>query len=323
MNTPYDAPPQHHHARHAQRPRRDRTVALVDARYLAWLAGRDDPEDANLDRLRVLLGALAESLGRAGDVARLYWYAAERPGRVQAGVVHRWVAPESADAGSSLTLAMARDLLALASAASAERMLLVTDDDRLLPVVDAAQMQGAQVALLADRSAEDLDELARTDASWAALLRQADERWTVDPAEVERALWGDGRVTLEGVGASAGRHGERPHLGGLRGGSRSRGPELDAAQRQEIRDALQPMVMTWWSDLPLADRQGFKDELPALGLPQEADRHLLLRLSQQLGRPLSLPEKKAMRELAREAALGPADTAMAASDDSLLAVSDA
>lgn len=77
-----------------------------------------------------------------------------------------------------------------------------------------------------------------------------------------------------------------------------------------MRDALQPMVNTWWDDLPVEDRQELEAELPtSRGLPQEADRHLLLRLSQQLGRPLTPAEKKLMRELARDTALGPQSTA--------------
>jgi hypothetical protein len=74
----------------------------------------------------------------------------------------------------------------------------------------------------------------------------------------------------------------------------------------EMRQALQPMISTWWDDLPVEDRQELEAELPtSRGLPQEADRHLLLRLSQQLGRPLTPAEKKLMRELARDTALGP------------------
>ena len=73
-----------------------------------------------------------------------------------------------------------------------------------------------------------------------------------------------------------------------------------------MREALQPMISTWWDDLPVEDRQELEAELPtSRGLPQEADRHLLLRLSQQLGRPLTPAEKKLMRELARDTALGP------------------
>jgi hypothetical protein len=37
------------------------------------------------------------------------------------------------------------------------------------------------------------------------------------------------------------------------------------------------------------------------GLPQEADRELLQQISHRLGRPLTVPECKLMRELAREA----------------------
>ncbi len=55
----------------------------------------------------------------------------------------------------------------------------------------------------------------------------------------------------------------------------------------------------------MEDRQELEAELPtSRGLPQDADRHLLLRLSQQLGRPLTPGEKKLMRELARDTALG-------------------
>jgi hypothetical protein len=77
-----------------------------------------------------------------------------------------------------------------------------------------------------------------------------------------------------------------------------------------MRQALQPMVDSWWQDLPVEDRQELEAELPASrGLPQESDRHLLLRLSQQLGRPLTTAEKKLMRELARDTALGTGGTA--------------
>jgi hypothetical protein len=82
-----------------------------------------------------------------------------------------------------------------------------------------------------------------------------------------------------------------------------------------MRETLQPMVSSWWGDLPVEDRQELEAELPSSrGLPQEADRHLLLRLSQQLGRPLTTGEKKLMRELARDTALGGAGPRGEASD---------
>jgi hypothetical protein len=83
------------------------------------------------------------------------------------------------------------------------------------------------------------------------------------------------------------------------------------------------MVSTWWDDLPVEDRQELEAELPtSRGLPQEADRHLLLRLSQQLGRPLTPAEKKLMRELARDTALGPQGAAGAASSSSAREAAD-
>ena len=96
------------------RARRERCVAMVDARYLAWLADQDDTVGPRLDRLRACLEAALDAQGYPAELARIYWYASERPERVQPGMVHRWVAPETADAGASLTLAMARDLLGLA-----------------------------------------------------------------------------------------------------------------------------------------------------------------------------------------------------------------
>lgn len=304
------------------RARRERCLAMVDARYLAWLADQDDTVAPRLDRLRVCLEAALEAQGHPAGLARIYWYASERPERAQPGMVHRWVAPETADAGASLTLAMARDLLGLAEHPGYDRVLLLTDDDRLLPVVDAVQLQGITVCLLGDESAEDPDTLAKSDAAWSALLRQADERCIVRGQDLARALWGDGTVMIERSGSPHGRDGREgrdvregrdwaPHQEGAdhrAGRQRAMGPSPE--EFQEMRHALQPMVNSWWEDLPVEDRQELEAELPALrGLPQEADRHLLLRLSQQLGRPLTTAEKKLMRELARDTALGTGGTA--------------
>jgi hypothetical protein len=333
MNAFTDTP----HALHAPssmrrpaRSRRERCVALVDARYLAWLADQDDAARPRLDRLQACLEAALDAQAFPAEISRLYWYASERPERVLPGIVHRWVAPETSDAGASLTLAMARDLMALAEHPGYDRVVLLTDDDRLLPVVDAVQLQGVTVCLVGDETAEDLDALAKSDAAWSALLRQADERCIVRGRDLARAVWGDGVVTIERSGPAAGRDGRelrdlregresresregresrdwgaRPGHGDPRAGRlRPMGPSQE--ELQEMRQALQPMISTWWDDLPVEDRQELEDELPtSRGLPQEADRHLLLSLSQQLGRPLTPNEKKVMRELARDTALGP------------------
>lgn len=313
-------------SRRPMRARRERSVALVDARYLAWLADQDDTAEPRLDRMRACLEAALEAQGLSAEIARVYWYATERPERSLHGIVHRWVAAESTDAGASLTLAMARDLMGLADHPGYDRMVLLTDDDRLLPVVDAVQLQGITVCLVGDEAAEDLDELAKSDAAWSALLRQADERCIIHGQDLARAVWGDGTVMIERSGPPNGRDGRDGrdaregrdgrewaprHAGNdLRSDLRSARPRTmgpSPEELHEMRQALQPMINTWWDDLPVEDRQELEAELPtSRGLPQEADRHLLLRLSQQLGRPLTPGEKKLMRELARDTALGAA-----------------
>jgi hypothetical protein len=311
MNAFTDTPP----LRRPMRARRERCIAMVDARYLAWLADQDDGASPRLDRLRFFLEAALEALGAPTEVARIYWYASQRPERALPGLVHRWVAPEPADAGASLTLALSRDLLGLAEHPGYDRVLLLTDDDRLLPVVDAVQLQGLTVCLLADESAADLDALATSDADWSALLRQADERCIVRGQDLARAAWGDGTVMIEGAGllrAREGRDGGPRHAGADHRAGALRPPGPSPEELQAMRQTLQPMVHTWWDDLPVEDRQELEAELPnSRGLPQEADRHLLLRLSQQLGRPLTTSEKKLMREMARDAALGGVGTAAA------------
>ena len=295
--------------RRPARARRERCVALVDARYLAWLADADDPRGARLDRLRACLEAALDAQGLPPEISRVYWYASERPERPLPGLVHRWVAPETADAGASLTLAMARDLMGLAENAGVDRLVVITDDDRLLPVVDAVQLQGATVCLVADESTQDLEELAKSDAAWCALLRQADERCVIRAQDLARAVWGDGVVMIERGGPPSGRpHSDDwapRHSGADMRAARPRAMGPSQEELAEMRAALQPMVSTWWQDLPVEDRQELEAELPtSRGLPQDADRHLLLRLSQQLGRPLTPGEKKLMRELARDTALG-------------------
>jgi hypothetical protein len=302
------------------RARRERCAALVDARYLAWLADQDDPTAPRLDRLRACLEAALDAQGSPAEISRLYWYASERPQRALPGIVHRWVAPESADAGASLTLAMARDLMGMADHPGFDRMVLLTDDDRLLPVVDAVQLQGVHVCLLGDESAQDLEELAKSDGAWSALLRQADERCIVRGEDLARAVWGDGTVMIERSGPPQVRDRHDGRMGREGRDGRDWAPRTDGMDHraarpramgpspeevQEMRETLQPMISSWWGDLPVEDRQELEAELPSSrGLPQEADRHLLLRLSQQLGRPLTTGEKKLMRELARDTALG-------------------
>ena len=302
MNSFSDFPPPSPARRHGHRPRRgDRCIALVDARFMEWLAGEDGAPPRR-ERLGALLDAALAAADLPGEILRIHWYTAQTDAAPAGGQVLRWVAPEGTDAGASLALTMARDLAALAENGACDHVLLATDDDRLLTAVDAAQMRGLRVHLLADESAVDLATLARNDGAWAALLRQADARVIVTGEEVERALWGDGEVSVSEHGPREPRHAEggphRPQRH-ARGGERAERPQADTTA---IREGLGPMVANWWGQLPPEEQLALHARLPPhRGLPQEADRALLVRLSQQLGRPLSLDEKRVMRELARQA----------------------
>ncbi|MEK0417210.1 MAG: hypothetical protein RI949_1216 [Pseudomonadota bacterium] len=318
----------HHPARRsAQRPRQPRCIAFVDARFVDWLSGKEDAErgTVRLEGLRPLLENLLEEADVASDLVRIYWYGSQTPGSPVwpaqpgssgpaaesaehrtgsdgdwlQGQVFRWVAPESTDTGVSMVLSMSRDLMALTQNGACEHVLVVSDDDRLLPVIDHVQSCGVQVCVLADESAQDLSSLARTDPAWASVLRQADTRMILPAADLERSLWGDGALGVNGKRNGSGRDdaGFRQARHRQGGG----GQPDDAA----LRSHLGPMVASWWTGMEPDAQSELARQLPEQrGLPQETDRSLLLHLSQQLGRPLTLHEKKAMREITRDVVTG-------------------
>lgn len=305
----------------ARRPgpriRRGRCVALVDARFVEWLCERED--DAPPQRLRwagFVEHLLSATVGPS-ELVRSYWYTSHGDDEAADGVVQRSVRAEAADAGVSLVLAMSRDLAALARNGACDQVLLATDDDRLLPAIDAAQLAGLRVHLLAEPAAQDLDALAKNDAALAALLRQADSRIIVQRAELDHVLWGppaEGGTWPETHAGSEGYRDERggPRRSGAVPHGRALRPrsEWDPQEREALGAQLAPLLGDWWSDLPYEDRLELQAQLPQQrGLPQETDRQLLLRLSQSLGRSLTPPEKLLMRELARGVALGAAETA--------------
>lgn len=243
---------------------RETCIALIDARFMAWLGGRDDGGSApaqGRDGLTGLLGGALADAGVSADLLRCYWYTSERDPEAVVGQIVRPVLPKETDGDASLVTAMARDLIQLARNRACAHVLVATDDDRLLPALDEAQLHGVQVHLLADESAADLAQLARSDQAWAALLRQADRR-----------------VILRGVARAA------------------------AAPAVAVLDdeAIDASVHAWWDAIDEVQREDLAALLPRQrGLPQDADRQLLLRLSQQLGRPLEQSERKRMRETAR------------------------
>jgi hypothetical protein len=72
-----------------------------------------------------------------------------------------------------------------------------------------------------------------------------------------------------------------------------------------MRIKLLEVVNGWWADEPQDIQDDLRDELlNNQGIPQEVDRHLLLRVRKVLERPLSFPEKKMLREMVRNTVLG-------------------
>lgn len=278
-------------------------MALVDARFLQWLQGEATEAAATSDaepvkpRSGVLVGAwdrtrLAGALNRAlleggvhARVKRVFWYASELPEVAVNGEVVRLVPPEAADSGAGLILAMARDALQLAEQRACSHLLIASDDDRLLATVDAVQMRGLTVHLLADRSALDLPALEQSDPSWASLLRQADARLVL----AELPAMAPERRTRREAG----------YDGSERNAFRARLASGAEAWPADV-EAIGPCVKAWLQGLETSTRLDLQAQLPGQrGLPQEADRALLQLLSHRLGRPLAVPERKLMRELAR------------------------
>jgi hypothetical protein len=80
-----------------------------------------------------------------------------------------------------------------------------------------------------------------------------------------------------------------------------------------VRTKLLEVVRLWWEDEPEDLREDLRDELRAShGIPQEVDRHMLLRVRRALDRPLSFPEKKILREMVRTTVLGASEESLSA-----------
>ncbi len=318
MNAPHSAlafPSNSPSRRGGSRSRGQRAVALVDARFIDWISGKDDTDRSSPHRelLPALIEGIMTQAGWEADVLRLYWYsnqpddalreASSAGGDALATQIHRWVAPETSDGGTSLALAIARDMRLLAEHQACEVLILASDDDRLLPTVDHVQSLGVRVCFLVDDTAQDLNALARSDPAWASLLRQGDGRIVVNGSDVERTLWGDGLPE-----PMERRSGKSKEATATRG-PRQRAPLVERPDESTIREALTPMVGTWWQELDSSEKLELAVQLPQQrGLPQETDRRLLLFLSQRLDRPLTLDEKKLMREIARETVQHPAQS---------------
>jgi hypothetical protein len=278
-----------HHDKSAHRPANTaptisgRAVALLDARYLRWMARLDEPDaqgSASVSRERlneIVQHALHRAVGRV-SLLRLYWYT-ETDDRLVCNDQTLRLLPSADADGSALVRQLAADVQALVASGRVDVVLIGSDDDRLLPIIETAKLAGVSVGVLADERALAMPRLMQQDPNWARLLREADRRVVVRSADLAQTL----------------RSGSVPGQPGEEGGGVPEGFE----------EALQTVVQAWWADQTDDDRDGLREELPAQrGLPSEVDRDLLLRGKNAMGRALSFHEKRVLRSRARDVALG-------------------
>ena len=256
-------------------------IALIDARFLVWLAQHthSGPKQEALNRYGIAQ-FLTGALGHAGldvSIKRIYWYAEEHESLDVDGQIVRKVLSHDTDGGISLLKSLGQDLRRLAESKACEHVLLATDDERFLTAIDDAQLAGLQVHIMADDAASNMQQLHQTDPGWGRLLSQADRRVVVQSKSLAEMLQG--------------------------------ATSKEASQVQEdpqvVKDAITDVIVSWWDDEPEDRREELRDALHiSRGIPQDVDRQLLLRMRHRLTRAVTLPEKKMLREIFRAVALG-------------------
>lgn len=256
-------------------------IALVDARFLVWLAQHSQSgskQDAvNRNGMAQFLGDALSHAGLDVEVKRIYWYSEENESLDVDGQIVRKVLSHDLDGGVSLLKSLGQDLRQLAINKACDHVLLATDDERFLTVIDDAQLTGMSVHILADEAARNMPKLHQTDPGWGRLLSQADQRIVVQPKALAEILQGNA-VKENNIAQED--------------------PEL-------VRESITEVIVSWWDDEPEDRREELRDALHiSRGIPQEVDRQLLLRMRHRLTRALSLPEKKMLREIFRAVALG-------------------
>ena len=255
-----------------------RAVALLDARYLRWIAKLDEHDAGsssvlNRERLNELVQhALNRAVGRV-SLLRVYWYA-DSDDRLVCNDQALRLLPSADTDGSALVRQLTADVQALVAGGRVEVILIGSDDDRLLAVMESAKLAGLTVCVLADERAQAMPRLMQQDPNWARLLREADRRVIVRSSELAHSLGGQGHSLS------------------------------DDSPSEGFEEALLNVVKAWWDELTDDDRDGLREELPELrGLPPEVDRDLLLRGKNAMGRALNFHEKRLLRSQARETTL--------------------
>jgi hypothetical protein len=256
-------------------------IALIDARFLVWLAQhtQSGPKQDALNR-HGMAQFFTGALGHAGldvNIKRIYWYSEDNESLDVDGQIVRKVLSHDTDGGISLLKSLGQDLRRLAESKACDNVLIASDDERFLSAIDDAQLAGLQVHILADDAASNMQQLHQTDPGWGRLLSQADRRVVVQSKSLAEMLQSVAHKETSQVQ-------EDP---------------------QVVKDAITDVIVSWWDDEPEDRREELRDALHiSRGIPQEVDRQLLLRMRHRLTRALSLPEKKLLREIFRAVALG-------------------
>lgn len=278
-------------------------IALVDERFLKWLAGQHASAPLQLQR-RNLVPVLADLLRQSTPEAQLqraYVYSDQQTPELIDDIVLRSVAQHSVDGGLGLVRALGYELNQIAQHGGNSLVLIVSDDERLIPYIDEAQWRGLKVALVCDEASLDINRLMKEDPSWARLLLQADRRLALgvkawDALSNPDFVMSFGRpYPSPSLPSQAEREGEAVD---------SQGQFSTAAPSDEWLEQVRQVIVAWWSEETPHARLDLYDEMHnSQGVPPETDRHLLLRVRRELARTLSFQEKKAMRELIRATVL--------------------
>lgn len=271
------------HRTHRVNSSATRCVALVDARFWSWLHDAAQEETPGVPAgLQDQLEQLLAQSGPGAQLLRTIWYTDESAmARHQPGVTVRHVPSNAQDGGVAMLRGMAQDMIEIAQRAGADRVLLVSDDERLLLAVDEAQRCGLMVDMVVDDEAGDLAALREDDPQWARLLLTADRHLVLGATAPSRAA-----------------------------SQRERDPAREArsAPTGQAAQIIEEEIQAWWSEETPSQREHWRTELQTTrGIPQELDRQLLLRISRRLGQALTPPEKNAMRALARRQIQSEAD----------------
>ncbi len=280
-------------------PRKDHSVqrtgkciAMIDSHYMAWLLKQDSDDESGSINRQALIPALSQALKTSGlsvDIQRVYWYTDSDEEQYLNDQIVRLVPPEQVEGSDALLQLLSADLKRLAENKACEHLLIASDDERILGLVDDAQLRGIGVHLLADESARHMDQLVLADPDWCRLLAHADRRIFLQAAGIR-----DLTHTVKAAPVA---------------------PPVPPAplDPEAMRVKLLEVVSGWWSDEPQDIQDDLRDELlNNQGIPQEVDRHLLLRVRKVLERPLSFPEKKMLREMVRNTVLGISEESAAA-----------